>query len=211
MQSKSGKNLYLLLLAVRNLLNCLFRGRILRKQIKRLFAYAVLWDTTFCEFNVPVTEKNAERVPWSLLNESQYEPAHEIMVLITYATIRAISPEPSMFAHMKYGSKRRVRSKIRHLAPLHGYACAFEEWVRRSKSAIISWAGSYMELWQGCAKLESANYSESRHEKTYFAICEQQRRRSACASAQSDQRLCYSLLRYYNTPGFYTKTIQVSS
>ena len=31
--------------------------------------------------------------------------------------------------------------------------------------------------------------------KPVFAICEQQRRRSACASSQSDQRLCYSLLR----------------
>ena len=31
--------------------------------------------------------------------------------------------------------------------------------------------------------------------KPAFAICEQQRRKSACASAQSDQRLRYSLLR----------------
>ena len=30
-----------------------------------------------------------------------------------------------------------------------------------------------------------------------YAICEQQRRRSACASAQSNQRLCCSLPRYY--------------
>ena len=27
-----------------------------------------------------------------------------------------LSPEPSLFAHMKYGSRRRVRPKIRHLA-----------------------------------------------------------------------------------------------
>ena len=43
--------------------------------------------------------------------------------------IRAVSPETSLFAHMKYGSRRRVRPKIRHLAPLDGCACAFEEWV----------------------------------------------------------------------------------
>ena len=30
--------------------------------------------------------------------------------------IHAVSPEPLLFAHMKYGSRRRVRSKIRHLA-----------------------------------------------------------------------------------------------
>ena len=32
--------------------------------------------------------------------------------------IRTVSPEPSLFTHMKYGSRRRVRPKIRHLAPL---------------------------------------------------------------------------------------------
>ena len=69
---------------------------------------------------------------------SQFEPAHEIMVLITYGRpakaqaslrIRAVSPEPSLFAHMKYGSRRRVRPKIRHLAQLDGCARVFEEWV----------------------------------------------------------------------------------
>ena len=46
------------------------------------------------------------------------EPAHEIMVLITKATSEG-SPEPepsSLFAHIKYGSSRRVQPKIRHLA-----------------------------------------------------------------------------------------------
>ena len=38
------------------------------------------------------------------------------------------SPKPLLFAHMKYGSRGRVRPKIRHLAPLD-FACAFEEWV----------------------------------------------------------------------------------
>ena len=35
------------------------------------------------------------------------------------------------------------------------------------------------------------------------AICEQQRRRSACASAPSDQHLCCSLPRLYNISSFY--------
>ena len=43
--------------------------------------------------------------------------------------IRAVSPEPSLFAYIKYESERRVRPNIRHLAPLEGCACAFEEWV----------------------------------------------------------------------------------
>ena len=43
--------------------------------------------------------------------------------------ICAVSPESSLFAHMKYGRSRRVRPKIRHLAQLDGCACAFEEWA----------------------------------------------------------------------------------
>ena len=43
------------------------------------------------------------------------------------------------------------------------------------------------------------------HAKMSYAICEQQRRRSACASAQSDQHLCCSLLRWYD---MYTCYIQ---
>ena len=41
--------------------------------------------------------------------------------------IYAVSPEPSLFTHIQYGSRRRVRPKIRHLAQLDGRACAFEE------------------------------------------------------------------------------------
>ena len=33
--------------------------------------------------------------------------------------IRVISPEPSLFTHMKYGSRRRVRPKIRHWMAVH--------------------------------------------------------------------------------------------
>ena len=43
--------------------------------------------------------------------------------------ICTVSLEPSLLAHMKYGSRRRVRPKIRHLAPLNGCECAFKEWV----------------------------------------------------------------------------------
>ena len=39
--------------------------------------------------------------------------------------------------------------------------------------------------------------------KPVYAICEQQGRRSACASAQSDQHLCCSLPTQYNTSSYY--------
>ena len=54
--------------------------------------------------------------------------------------IRAVSPDPSLFAHMKYGNRRRVRTKIRHLALLDGCARTSEE-LRRIKCTIISWHG----------------------------------------------------------------------
>ena len=38
-----------------------------------------------------------------------------------------VCAEPSLFAHMKYGSRQRNRPKFRHLAPLNGCACAVEE------------------------------------------------------------------------------------
>ena len=58
--------------------------------------------------------------------------------------ICAVSPQPSLFAHIKYGSRQRVQSKIRHLAPWDGWACAFQERVYRGllKSTVISCDGS---------------------------------------------------------------------
>ena len=55
--------------------------------------------------------------------------------------IRAISPEPSLFAHMKYGSRRRVRPKIRHQAPLDSCACVFKNEFTEDEKChnIMSW------------------------------------------------------------------------
>ena len=47
--------------------------------------------------------------------------------------IRACSPEPSLFAHMKYGSRRRGQPKIKHLAPLDGCTYAFREFTENEK------------------------------------------------------------------------------
>ena len=41
--------------------------------------------------------------------------------------IRTVSPEPLLFAQMKYGSRRRVRPNIRHLTLLDGCECVFRE------------------------------------------------------------------------------------
>ena len=44
--------------------------------------------------------------------------------------------------------------------------------------------------------------------KHVFVICEQQRRKSACTSAQSDQRLCFSLPRQCNISSFYMQNLK---
>ena len=44
--------------------------------------------------------------------------------------------------------------------------------------------------------------------KPVFAICAQQRRRSACAFAQSDKRICYLLSKQYNTSSFYFRNFK---
>ena len=43
----------------------------------------------------------------------------------------------------------------------------------------------------------------STRENLCSGVCEQQRRRPACTSAQSDQRPCYSLLRKYHIKACY--------
>ena len=52
--------------------------------------------------------------------------------------------EPSLFVHMEYGSRRRVRPKIR-LAPLDGWLrmCVWRMSLRRTKGIVNSWVGSY--------------------------------------------------------------------
>ena len=50
-----------------------------------------------------------------------------VLLIAKANTEGLVSPEPSLFAHMKHGSRRKVQPKIRHLAPMDGHACAFEE------------------------------------------------------------------------------------
>ena len=58
--------------------------------------------------------------------------------------------------------------------------------------------------------MHSGSYNnEPGHEKMSYAICEQQRRRSACASAQSDQRLCCSLARQNDTFSLYSRNFKI--
>ena len=53
--------------------------------------------------------------------------------------ICAVSPEPSLFAHMKYGSRGRVRQNIRQLAPLNGSALKNELTEEEKYHNIMTW------------------------------------------------------------------------
>ena len=98
--------------------------------------------------------------------------------------IRAVSPEPSLFAHIKYGSRRRVRPKIRHLAPTGSLGMrVWRRSLRRTKSTINSWDGNV-----SVSPSHLINWAASSEFGTY-RLCEQRRFRRACASTQSRQNL----------------------
>ena len=65
----------------------------------------------------------------SHLMRSWYLPHRRPAKAPAHLRICAVSPEPSLLAHMKYGSRWRVRPKFRHLATVDGCTCGFEEWV----------------------------------------------------------------------------------
>ena len=77
------------------------------------------------------------------------------------------------------------------------------EHQRHASSFALQWhhcifsSNRYMQ-----SKLNWSRVFQLNLRKPVLAICEQQRRRSACVSAQSDQPLCCSLPRKYNTFSF---------
>ena len=67
-----------------------------------------------------ITEMSQLLRLWYLLHRRKAKPQASLR-------IRTVSPEPSLFAHIKYGSRRSVRQKIGHLSLLYVCACAFEK------------------------------------------------------------------------------------
>ena len=59
--------------------------------------------------------------------------------------ICVLSPESSLFAHMKYGSRRRAQSKIKTPITMSWLCmCIWIKSLQRMTSAIISWHGSFI-------------------------------------------------------------------
>ena len=111
--------------------------------------------------------------------------------------IRAVSPEPSLFAHTKYGSRQTVRPKIRHLPHwIAAHARLKNEFTEDEKChKIMSWLifqHTFMSMF--CAKWESVQFRNclaqsgnshfvGRSRNSYFAQCD-----SGIARAQSGNR-----------------------
>ena len=77
--------------------------------------------------------------------------------------IRAVSPEPSLFAHMNYGGRRRVRPKSRHLAPLYGCACVFEERIYGGQKVPKSHELAHISIEDNLTTVENARGKQKRN------------------------------------------------
>ena len=80
------------------------------------------WLVHPCKFNESSCHLSQLMRLWYLLHRRPAEAQASLR-------IRPVSPEPSLLAHIKTGSRRRVRPNLGYLAPVGGRACAFEECV----------------------------------------------------------------------------------
>ena len=107
-----------------------------------------------CPFSLPKELNKIGRTAykthqWSQLMRLWYLSHSQPAKAQASLCIRAVSPA-SLFAHMKYGSRRRVRPNIRHLAPLDNWLRmrVGRMSLRKKKSTIISWCTmSTMAQW----------------------------------------------------------------
>ena len=103
-----------------------------------------------------------------------------------------IRPGSSVFARNRVKMKKNIPDTLK---------------IRNGHVQLIRTGGSTRQMWINVVLGVYISFQFGGHgqdvtiqlshvmRKPVFAICEQQRRRSACASAQSDQHLCCSLPR----------------
>ena len=75
-------------------------------------------------------------------------------------SIREITPEPSLFAHMYYRTRRRFRPRISHLEPLSGCTCAFEECHYGRRKVPLSRVTAHMS--SGCWTMKRCTFLMSK-------------------------------------------------
>ena len=95
---------------------------------RKISLNASLWSST--EFTVkPILKPVIKRLRCNMSQRVRFWSLSHRRLAKAQASlrIRTVTPEPLLFAHMKYGSRQRVQPKIRHLAPLDDCAWEFEE------------------------------------------------------------------------------------
>ena len=131
---------------------------------------------------------------------SHWRPANVLASL----RIRAVSPEPSLFANLKYGRRQRVRQK-HQASSLTGWL-RMRVWrmrVRRTKRVIISWHDLCSKLTNDTKFRESLMVSiEFRVAKSEFRIAKKKkkkkkkkRRVSSCKKRVSSKKRTVSSYR----------------
>ena len=123
---------------------------------------------------------NSQFIQWNVLYISQlmglwYLPHRRPAKALASLRIRAVWPAPSLFAHIKYGNRRRVRPNIKDLATLDGCASVFEEWViimeDEKRQNLMSWL-IYKSITVTCiifysnTRINVTCTYEPRHDKT---------------------------------------------
>ena len=84
------------------------------------------------------------------------------------------------------------QQRRRSIESHHQKTCLCPMWTTKAQ---INWVSSSENLFMPYVNNKGADQLSRVIRKPVYALCEQQRCRSACASTQSDQRLCCSLLR----------------
>ena len=74
--------------------------------------------------------------------------------------IREVTPEPSLFAHMSYRTRRGFRPRISHLEPLSGCKCAFEECHYGRRKVPLSRVTAHMS--SGCWTMKRCTFLMSK-------------------------------------------------
>ena len=145
---------------------------------------AILWNNITQTHGCQILKQRSQLVRWWYLSHRWSVEAQVSL------HIRAVSPEPSLFAHMKYGSRWKVRPKIRHLARLD----EFME-VSLHIPAVSPEPSLFAHMKYGSRRKVRPKYAYLSHIMTKPTkwLFVQWKLRSAWASAKSDQSLCCAL------------------
>ena len=95
--------------------------------------------------------------------------------------IRAVSPEPSLFAHTIYESWGSFKQRAGDLAPLDSYACVFEGTQDTKVSFPVSWLIGRCEVQIENSLLEMSLVTR----KPVLGVCDQVRLKPACSADET--------------------------